>query len=58
MFRTFTVQCIYFVIKTTVEEFHDIAKNSEMDMLFSKQLSAEDKLHKYGFSLKIVLKID
>ena len=29
-----------------------------MNMLFSKLLSAEDKLHKNGFSLKIVLKID
>ena len=28
------------------------------EMLFSKELSAEDKLHKNGFSLKIVLKIN
>ena len=29
-----------------------------MNMLFSKLLSAEDKLHKNGFSLKVKLKID
>ena len=29
-----------------------------MNMLFSKLLSAEDKFHKNGFALKIVLKID
>ena len=62
MFRTFTV-FFFFVIKTTVQEFeqnqcHDIIRSSEMNMLFSKYLSAEDKLHKNGFSLKIVLKID
>ena len=27
-------------------------------MLFSKELSAKDKLHQNGLSLKIVLKID
>ena len=52
-----------FVIKTTAHEFelnqcHDTIRSSEMNMLFSKYLSAEDKLHKNGFSLKIVLKID
>ena len=71
IFRTFTVFFIYlfylfiFFIKTTVQEFeqnqnqcHDIIRSSGMNMLFSKLLSAEDKLHKNGFSLKIVLKID
>ena len=53
----------FFVIKTTTQEFeqnqcHDIIRSSEMNMLFSKLLSAEDKLHKNGFLLKIVLKID
>ena len=50
------------VIKTTAQEFeqnqcHDIIMSSEMNMIFSKSLSAEDKLHKNVFSL-IVLKID
>ena len=29
-----------------------------MNMLFSEELSAEDKLHKNGFSLKTILKTD
>ena len=68
IFRTSTVfffffVFFFFVIKTTVQEFeqnqcHDIIRSSEMNMLFSKLLSVEDKLHKNGFSLKIVLKID
>ena len=65
MFRTFTVFFFFFffVIKTTVQEFeqnqcHNITRSSEMNMLFSNYLSAEDKLHKNGFPLKTVLKID
>ena len=50
----------FLVIKTTEQEFgqnqcHDIIRSSEMNMLL---LSAEDKLHKKGFSFKIVLKTD
>ena len=53
----------FFIVKTTVQnfeqnQFHDIIRRSEVDMLFSKLLNAEDKFHKNGFSLKIVLKID
>ena len=52
----------FFCHKTTIQAFeqnqcHDIIRSSEMKMLFSKQLSAEVKLHKNGFSLKIVLKM-
>ena len=64
IFRTFVFFFFFFffVIETTVQEFeqnqyHDITRSSEINMHFSKLLSAEDKLHKNDFSLKIVLKI-
>ena len=47
----------FLVIKTTVQEFeqsecHDIIKSSEMSMLFSKKLSAEDKFAQKWFLVK------